>query len=141
MQAKKDERKTDECAGERRVRTHIKILTIFSLLVLFDKSSYRTVIASQEVYVSRTLETDISIIIDILHRVPGTDQEALALHWDDIIADPDRTSMIFEQTPVVLPNLLVSVQTPFCGRALSHRAPPSFCPATTTTHPPTPIFG
>lgn len=71
-----------------------------------DASHFREVPDTQEVYVSRTYDTDISVIVDILHRVDGTDEEALAVHWEDVAAaDADRSNKIFSQEPVVLPGL------------------------------------
>ena len=89
-----------------------------------DASHFREVPDTQEVYVSKTYDTDISVIIDILQRVDsGTaavqavhwqdvanvnseDAAALAVHWEDVAgADDDRTNKIFAQERVVLPNL------------------------------------
>jgi hypothetical protein len=74
-----------------------------------DASQYREVPDSQEVYVSRTYDTDISIIVDICERMTpgsGSDSEAVALHWDDIASSDDRcTNKTFATVPVSLPNL------------------------------------
>jgi hypothetical protein len=74
-----------------------------------DASQYREVPDTQEVYVSRTYDTDISIIVDICERVThgsGTDSEAIAMHWDDIaLSDDRRTNKIFSTVSISLPNL------------------------------------
>ncbi|KAF8541900.1 hypothetical protein BDD12DRAFT_690462, partial [Trichophaea hybrida] len=72
-----------------------------------DASNHRPVPDTQEVFISRTYDTDISIIFDILERVPGSDQDALELHWDEVVAsDPQRSHKLFNTQSVVLPNLV-----------------------------------
>jgi len=70
-----------------------------------DASNHRPVPDTQEVFVSRTYDTDISIIFDILQRVPGSDEDAIAVHWDDVASDPLRTHKLFDTRSVTLPNL------------------------------------
>ncbi|KAA8893969.1 hypothetical protein FN846DRAFT_976590 [Sphaerosporella brunnea] len=76
-----------------------------------DASQFREVPNTQEVYVSRTYDTDISIIVDICERVspasdPSSDSAAVAVHWDDITLSDDRCSnKVFTTTSISLPNL------------------------------------
>lgn len=55
---------------------------------LEDAAQYRPVPDTQEVFVSRSYDSDLSVIFDILQRVPGTDEQAVAVHWDDITPSP-----------------------------------------------------
>ena len=56
--------------------------------VLEDATRYRPVPDTQELFVSRSYESDLSVIFDILQRVPGTDEQAVAVHWDDVVPSP-----------------------------------------------------
>jgi hypothetical protein len=70
-----------------------------------DASRHRPVPDTQEVFVSSTYDTDISIVFDILCRVEGSDEEALAVHWEDVAVEDGRGQKLFHQEGVQVPGL------------------------------------
>ncbi|KAF8423787.1 hypothetical protein EV426DRAFT_711014 [Tirmania nivea] len=53
--------------------------------IFVDASDFRPVPSTQEVFVSSPDATDISIVIDILQRVPPPDIDACKVHFEDVI--------------------------------------------------------
>jgi hypothetical protein len=59
-------------------------------------SNYREVPDNQEIYVSSTYDTDISIILELTQRVEAADDDAaIAIHWSDVVADGHEGKLFF----------------------------------------------
>ncbi|KAI5817515.1 hypothetical protein BZA77DRAFT_35187 [Pyronema omphalodes] len=70
-----------------------------------DASAYRPVPDTQEVFVSKTYDTDISIVFDILCRVEGSDEEAVNAHWEDVAVEDGRSQKLFQTGGAQVPGL------------------------------------
>lgn len=70
-----------------------------------DASAYRPVPDTQEVFVSMTYDTDISIVFDILCRVEGSDEEAVNVHWEDVAVEDGRSQKLFQTGGAQVPGL------------------------------------
>ncbi len=69
-------------------------------------SDFRPVPDNQEVYVSMTDDTDISLIIDIAQRLEApNDSDAVDVHFEDVAVDQARTAKVFVKEATAVPNL------------------------------------